>query len=136
MGYTYSGDPGASPKDAVRYLARATGTDKATGFTSDEEIAWILKQEPNIYLAAAQVAEGISSFYGSQKTKTVGPLTISGREQALSYADLARNLRRRAGSASAGGPEFTGNTTVIFDIGMHDSPPGLPPQESLLGDTP
>lgn len=138
--YTYSGDPSTSDKDAVRFLAQATGEDKATGYVSDEEIAWLLKQEPNVYLAAALVADRISSYYGSQRSKTVGPLTISGTDQARNYAGLAATLRSQAsiGSTGGGGPEFTGNTTIIFDIGMHDIPDGsfLASGQSLLGELP
>ena len=136
--YTYSGDPSTSPKDAVRFLAQATGETVATGFVSDEEIAWLLTQEPNVYLAAALVADRVSSYYGAQRSKTVGPLTISGMDQARNYAQLAATLRGQAslGSTGGGGPEFTGSTTVIFNIGMHDIPDGsfLASGQSLLGE--
>lgn len=133
--YTYSGDPSSSPKDAVRYLAKATGSDKATGFVSDEEIAWELSQEPNVYLAAAAVAENISAYYGNQRSKTVGPLTITGKDQAATYAALAQDLRRRSAAGGVAGAEFTGCASHLFEIGMHDIPPGgfVAPWEDLTG---
>jgi hypothetical protein len=138
--YTYSGDPSSSSKDAVRFLAQATGEDKATGFVSDEEIAWLLTQEPNVYLAAALVADRVSSYFGSQRSKTVGPLTISGADQSRNYALLANTLRGQAslGSTGGGGPEFTGDTTIVFNIGMHDIPEGgfLAGSPNLLGELP
>lgn len=137
--YTYSGDPSTSPKDSVRFLAQATGEDKATGFVSDEEINWLLTQEPNVYLAAALVADRVSSYFGAQRSKTVGPLSISGTDQARNYAELAKTLRSQAslGSTGGGGPEFTGATSHLFDIGMHDIPDGsLYLGQSLLGDAP
>lgn len=138
--YTYSGDPSTSPKDEVRFLAQATGEDKATGFVSDEEIAYLLTKEPNVFLAAALVADRISSYFGAQRSKTVGPLSISGADQSRNYALLAATLRQQAsvGSTGGGGPEFTGATTVIFNIGMNDYPDGsfLTPGQSLLGELP
>lgn len=120
--YTYSGDPSTSLKDTVRFLAQATGTDKETGFVSDQEIAWILTQEGNPYLAAARIAERISSVFGAKQTKTVGPLTISYKEQADSYFLLAKSLRDQANSTGAVGAQMTGNTTALFEVGMHDAP--------------
>lgn len=141
--YTYSGDPSTSDKDAIRFLAQATGEDRATGFVSDEEIQWILTQEPNIYLAAAMVADRISSYFGAMRSKTVGPLTISGSDQARNYAALAQQLRSQASlwtGAGGTGPQWAGDTlpSELFTIGMHDFPDGgmTNTSQSLLGDTP
>ncbi|MFE9742954.1 hypothetical protein [Streptomyces sp. NPDC006477] len=137
--YTYSGDPSTSPKDTIRFLAQATGENKETGFVSDEEIAWIRTQEPNVYLAAAMVAERVSAHFGAQRSKTVGPLQISGREQSATYASLAEKLRAQASNGGTAGAEFTGNTSVIFDIGIHDYAPSgiyVNPANDLLGGGP
>lgn len=141
--YTYSGDPSTSTKDQVRFLAQATGEDKATGFVSDEEIAWLLTQEPNPYLAAAMVADRVSSYFGAQRSKTVGPLTISGQDQARNYALLAQTLRSQASLWSGGGdvgPQWVGDSTPseLFTIGMNDYPNGsfLAPGQNLLGEVP
>lgn len=132
--YTYSGDPASSPKDAVRFLAKATGEDAETGFVTDEEIQWILGQEPNVYMAAARVAESAATFFGSKQDKTVGPLSISYRNQTASYGDLAAKLRSQANSTSRNvGPISTGATSQIFGIGMNDNPQAgnTPPWEDL-----
>jgi len=121
--YTYSGDPGSSPKDAVRFLAKATGEDAETGFVTDEEIQWILKEEPNTYMAAARVADQVSTFFGGKQTKTVGPLSIDYRNQAASYDNLAARLRQQANSTTNSvGPISTGGTSQLFGIGMNDNP--------------
>lgn len=141
--YSYSGDPATSDKDAVRFLAQATGTTASTGFVSDEEIAWLLKQEPNIYLAAALVADRVSSYFGAMRQKTVGPLSISGTQQAQNYAQLAAKLRQQASlwtGAGDSGPQWAGDSmpSVLFDMGMHDYPDGsfLAPSQNLLGEVP
>ncbi|GAA2555011.1 hypothetical protein GCM10010423_65230 [Streptomyces levis] len=130
--YTYSGDPSSSPKDAVRFLAQATGTDPETGFITDEEIEWILSQESNIYLAAARVADRVSTIFGGKQSKTVGPLSIDYRNQASSYRDLAARLRAQANSTTkAVGPISTGAMTALFQIGMTDYPGGVAPWNEL-----
>lgn len=143
--YTYSGDPNSSPKDTVRFLANATGEDKATGIASDEEIQWILNKQPNIYLAAAMVADRGASYWGSQRSKTVGPLTISGRDAATAYVLLAAELRNQSSQGgngdSSGGPISLGNDTVLFAVGMTDYCGGGyygydQSYNSLLGGTP
>jgi len=121
--YTYSDDPASSPKDTVRFLAKATGETKEDGFVTDEEIAWILQEEPNVYMAAARVAENIASIFGSKQNKTVGPLSIDYRNQSSSYSDLAAKLRSQANSTTKSvGPISTGNNTPLFGIGMNDNP--------------
>jgi len=121
--YTYSGDPASSPKDTVRFLAKATGTTKEDGFVTDEEIQWVLREEPNVYMAAARVAEQVASFFGAKQSKTVGPLSIDYRNQASSYTTLAGQLRSQANSTTKNvGPISTGNDTVLFQVGMSDNP--------------
>jgi hypothetical protein len=137
--WTYSGDPSATSRDAIRYLAR--DHDETDPKISDEEIAWELSEQPNIYLAAANVAEIIGGNFASKaKTKTVGSLSITYEARSADYKSLAASLRLRArsGAASGGSPiPYAGGISITdkeatesdsdwakpaFSVGMHDYP--------------
>jgi hypothetical protein len=75
----------------------------------DEEIAYFLNNEANVYLAAAASAETISARYASLVRKTVGPLTVDYAAQAQNYASLAARLRERGQTkGGTGAPVFGG----------------------------
>lgn len=101
MTWSYSGDPSASTRDAVRFLLG--DTDDTDQVFSDEEIDWLLTETNNVYYAAAMAAEAVSSSLQTSQsndgvsTKTVGALSISynNAERAKEFRDLARSLRVR-----------------------------------------
>lgn len=136
--YSYSGDPNASSKDAVRFLLNDKGPD--TWLLSDEEIAWSLTQDTNPFLAAALSAEQLAAYYSSRTDKTIGPLTIRNGDKAQAYSSLARRLRMMAGDyAKHTGVIMTQSSkNHIFVIGQTDYPgaeypfdPDAPPLASL-----
>ena len=114
MAWTYSGDPSASNTDAVRYLVG--DIDTTAQLTIDEAIAWEVSQWPNIYLAAASVADSIAALLG----RTQGM-----RADGVTYGDAAKEMRERAktlrakgstagngGSGAAGGGVFVGGISI------------------------
>lgn len=114
MAWTYSGDPSASNTDAVRYLVG--DIDTTAQLTTDEAIAWEVSQWPNIYLAAASVADSIAALLG----RTQGM-----RADGVTYGDAAKEMRERAktlrakgstagngGSGAAGGGVFVGGISI------------------------
>lgn len=141
MAFTYSGDPSASSRDAVRFLLG--DTVEAQAVFSDEEIAWALTQNANVYFAAAVIADSaVAQFSGGNesdvKTKTVGALSISygSKEKAEEYRALGRSLRVRGAINSEIRP-YSGGISVsdkkleeqdtdwdkpAFARGMHDYP--------------
>lgn len=143
MTWTYSGDPSASNRDAVRFLIG--DTVDTSPLLSDEEIAWLLTQHGNIYFAAAGAAEvaasGFSNAagYGAVKTKTVGSLSISYAEdeaRAKEFRTLSKSLKVR-GALSGGIIAYSGGISKSdkeallsdtdwdrpwFSRGMHDNP--------------
>jgi len=94
MAFTYSGDPSASARDAVRFLLNDT---VSPGELADAEINWLVSQNPNVYRAAAtgarrlaaQANEGVAS-------KTVGSFTLTYSERATKWLDLAAALENQA----------------------------------------
>lgn len=99
MAWSYSGNPASTPKDAVRYLVGDTvSTDP---LTTDEEIAWALAQNSNIYVAASIVAETIATKFATMKTSVrIGPISEEYGNRAVFYANQAKELKNKASDKS------------------------------------
>lgn len=93
MGWSYSGNPGASNKDAVRFLIQDTNTSRQ--LVQDEEIEWMIGQEANIYMAASQICTQlvVKGGGGGVKRKKVGDLMIE--YDTAFYRALAGSLSAR-----------------------------------------
>ena len=150
--FSYSGDPGASRLDALRFILGDTDENRAV--FSDEELDWISTQQPNIWHAAALAADTAwSSFASGQsstgsasnavKTRTVGALSLTysimeDKDRAEQFKEMAINFRRRAAlgggwSPYAGGISKSDKETreqdtdwdrPAFARGMFDNPGG------------
>lgn len=133
--YTYSGDPSVSDKDAVRFLCQDTDVDDNPRI-SDEEINWLLTQNSNVWLAAAQCADEIAGYWARVTNVWIGPLKIERSEMVTFYQAVAARLRQSAGRMTGGGPVFypadqteyqntnggSGGPQHIFKVGMDDFP--------------
>lgn len=117
--YSYSGDPSARPLDTVRFLLHDTNMDRAL-FT-DSELLFLLTENGNPYVAAAEAAMVGYAMYVDLKNKTVGPLSVDYGSVASRWRDLAGTLRSRS-SKSSGALAITtqSSTAHIFRLGMHD----------------
>lgn len=63
-------------KDQVRFLLQ--DTDCTSNIFEDEEIAWVLTQEANIYMAAACLLDtAVNQSSGSLQSKKVGDLSLA-----------------------------------------------------------
>lgn len=116
--WTYSGDPAASNKDAVRFLSgdTSTGSQKLT----DSEIAWALSQESDdTYRAAALTLDALASKKSDEADMSVGDLSIKASQKADSYTKKAKSLRAlsigRGVSIFAGGISETRKAAVETD---------------------
>lgn len=96
MGWTYSGDPSLSNKDAVRFLIGDTQSDSP--LSTDEEIEWSLSiNNDNIYRSAADIAEGIAAYFATQaETTVIGPIREENGRRAELYSKKAVELKRKA----------------------------------------
>lgn len=118
--WTYSGDPGASDLDAVRFLVQ--DTDAANQLLGDEELLWLLAENPNVYKAAAEACRRLATQrpYDSVST-TVGGLSESESGTGRWYVELADRLERQAtqhGAVAvplAGGIDATRKAVVAAD---------------------
>ena len=120
MSFSYSGNPGSSSNDAVRYLIR--DTDSARAIVQDEEIAWTLTQEMNFYMAAAKICEQFIGNARNVKTKRVGDLSIE--YDVTAYKELAEKLKGRGASyivPFAGGISIADMNLLIEDTDVPNS---------------
>lgn len=121
MTFTYTGDPGSSDRDHIRFLI---GDKKQTKQSvTDEEITFLLQQHgDDVTLAAAAAADALANTYSGMAatSKSIGDLSISYEhgETAGRYQKLAARLR--ASMAGVGGPVFA-DQTAQFSIGMMDN---------------
>lgn len=92
MTWSYSGNPGSSDKDAVRFLVGDTDTNDQ--LLSNEEIDWVILQAGDSqYQAAHDAAYAIASKFSRMATsKSVGDLSLSYADRAKAYFDLANEL--------------------------------------------
>jgi len=129
MAWSYSGDPSASPLDAVRFLLGDTDqTDQLT--LSNQEITWLLSEwDNNLYLAAAAGAEQLAGQFAREVTYTSDGVNFTGTELQQKYLQLAQQLRlenKRKGRVAS---PFDGSNDWCdwvenaerIRIGMHDS---------------
>lgn len=99
--YTYGNDPvisatatAAQKRDAVRFLVQDNQADASSQFQlTDEEIAFLVAQEANLYRAAAAAAETLANRTGAVSSKSVGALSLTWTPAM--YRDLAKHLRAR-----------------------------------------
>jgi len=124
MAWTYSGNPSASSKDAVRFLVGDTQAEAP--LAQDEEITWALTENPNIYAAAAQIASSIAIYFATQaQSIKIGPLTEQYTSRAKDYRDLTLTLKTKATERQglniyAGGIEDR-SPIENLSVGMHDN---------------
>lgn len=104
MTWTYSGDPSASPKDAVRFLLG--DTDSTFTLTlSDSEIAFLLTSwDSDTYDAAAAGAEQLAGQFAKEVQYASDDVTFGGDDLQAHYMMLAqqiRTLKKRLGRLAA-----------------------------------
>lgn len=134
--YTYTFDPSTSDKDAVRFLCQDTDVTVGVVRLADEEINWVLVEQSNLFLAAAQCADTISAYWARVQNTRIGPLNIQRSQAVTFYQAVAARLRETADRWQGGGPVFyptdqpqyqntnrgRGGPQHIFAIGMDDFP--------------
>jgi hypothetical protein len=141
MTWTYSGDPGASALDELRFLIGDTNTlDQQL---TDEELNYLLGENSGDAKAAAPDAIGaLITKYARLCDQTTGDISIKYSQRAQAYRDMLEDLTSAGGLASitpdnlyAGGISKSDKTSVEgdtdrvapnFSLGMTDNPSALP----------
>jgi hypothetical protein len=106
MAWTYSGNPGSSDRDSVRF--RIGDTDINSQLLSDEEIDYLLVEYKSPGEAAYQAAIRLGAKFGRLKSKTVGSLSIQYGELTERFYQLADRLKAENRSKLRGAPIATG----------------------------
>lgn len=96
MTWTYSGDPTASPTDAVRF--EVGDTDTTRPLVQDEEIAYALSIEGGVLWTAAYICLSLAARFARDVDRTMGRTGVSASQRALAYRTQAYSLRMRAAS--------------------------------------
>ena len=94
MSWTYSGNPGHSAKDQVRFLIG--DTNSRDQLLLDGEIEWLLSQYNNNAMATAiRACETIMSKFTRMADESVGQVKISFSQKSKAYQSMINQLRQR-----------------------------------------
>jgi hypothetical protein len=131
--WSYSGNPGESEKDAVRF-AIPDNTVQTALSVSDEEITYTLEEEGSVLGASAACCESIGRRLTMQADLSTGDLKLTYSKQAETFAQRAKDLRLRAQGSHAptsaglsisekeGFAEDTDEVQPLFRRGQFSSP--------------
>ena len=143
MGWTYSGNPSSSTKDAVRFMIG--DTVEATPLVQDEEIYFSLAEvSQSIYRAASNVCYNLAAQFtglSQSESKSVGGLSLSKTygDRAQRYERLAKDLllrgRRVAPPRISADPNALGAELKIGEFDPYYAVPNEWPSGSVLGTT-
>ena len=125
MTWTYSGDPATSDLDKVRFLVFDTDTNEQ--LINNEEIAWLLTEQTNVYMAAANAAEVIAAKFAKDITRNAVGLSASVGSRAQFYLELAEKLRAQIGTTNKHGEVFAGGLTISGKQALDDDTDAVQP---------
>ncbi len=95
MSWSYSGNPGHSSRDQVRFLIG--DTNSRDQLLLDGEIDWLLSlYNGSPLLAAIRGCETIMSKFARMADETVGPVSIQFSQKYKNYQVMIDQLRRRS----------------------------------------
>lgn len=92
MTWTYTGNPTASPLDAVRLLIG--DTVEAEPLLSDEEVLYFLTQAGSVEGAAIRACEALASRFAREADIRVGELSVSLAQRAVAFERRAALIRQ------------------------------------------
>ena len=117
MTWTYSGDPNASARDAIRFLVGDTDTTEQ--LLSDEEIAWINIQASgsatatdSLYECGHRACHAISAKFARQADKQIGDLQVQLSQRAAAYRAMADDLRQMSLRENTVPVPYAGGITI------------------------
>lgn len=132
MTFTYT-SPGASDKDAIRFLIQ--DTNSAEALMQDEEILYLLTKwkdvQGTVEYVASVAADTIGARYAREASYAADGVSINLAQAAQQFRDLAASLRQQHKNLLVGGfPDVGGITpgeglypgirNFSFGTGMHD----------------
>lgn len=134
MAWSYSGDPGTSDKDELRFMV--ADTDDTVPLLTDEEIGYLISRWMPRYgsmqMVASVAAASIGRKFAGVTSIQADGVSVNVSEISKAYADMAASLRQEAERADIGGeldmsdimvgmrPD-PGIIPLSFAKGMHDN---------------
>lgn len=110
MSWSYSGNPGSSAKDQVRFLIG--DTISSDQLLQDAEITWLLSQYNNTPInAAIRACETIISRFSRLADESVGQVKIQFSQKAKGYQNTLEMLKIRLLSEDCA--PFAGGISVV-----------------------
>lgn len=123
MTWTYSGNPGNSDLDQVRF--NIGDTDERDPQLSDEEIQFLLSDGTSPLRASIAACSALVAKYTRQVNYSLGPERSFASQRAQQYRALRDDLRRKLSRKNA---NFSWDSSIqgknAFGVGMHDAPGG------------
>jgi len=104
-------------RDKIRLLIGDTTSNDQ--LLSDEEITFIITQQPNAYYAAAQACEMIAGKFGRDVSTTLEGMSIAKRQRFENYIQLAEQLRVMAMRTTPSQPFNAAQTKTNRDAYSH-----------------
>lgn len=135
MSWTYSGDPGNSDLDQVRFTVQ--DTDAATPLLQDEEIQWLidkwLPKYDSLTMVSSICAATIARKFAQVVSTSADSASVQLNELYQRYVDMAKQLVDEFVQESTGGEVNLDNVLIgtspdpsirplRFGVGMHDNP--------------
>lgn len=137
MSWTYSGSPGSSPLDTVRFLVQ--DTEVTDQLLTNEEINFVITTWSPLYdslfLAAAMCAEALAAKFAREVAVSGDGVSVGVQDLQQKYDSLATSLRDMHKQAVGAGVvgDFAGGTIfsdyfdstikpLSFGKGMTDNP--------------
>jgi len=120
MTWTYSGNPGASGLDEVRFLIQ--DTDSSDQFLSNEEITYLIDSYEDPYSAAVAAVVSLigKASRAVEESKKVADLSLTRKAGARlqQWESLKRHLESERFRRSPGAPIVNPNAILPTDIGF------------------
>ncbi|MEN3051294.1 MAG: hypothetical protein ABC596_05730 [Candidatus Methanosuratincola petrocarbonis] len=111
---TYSGDPGTSPKDELRF--ELSDTDLEHALFSDEELTFLLNRSGSyVPEAALKACEILATRYAREADISVGELAVKFNKLSRLWAERAEAFRRKIAGARAK-PAITTSRAPMFKV--------------------
>jgi uncharacterized SAM-binding protein YcdF (DUF218 family) len=120
MTWTYSGNPGASPLDEVRFLIQDTDTNDQ--LLSNEEINYLIGVYEDPYSAAVAAIVSLigQAARSEEESKKVGDLSLTRKAGArlAQWEALKRHLEQERFRRTPAAPIVNPNAILPTDIGI------------------
>lgn len=95
MAWSYSGNPGTSPRDEVRFLLG--DTSEADPLLQDEELDYLLNEhEGSAIRAAVAACEAVIAKLSREADFSSGATSLSASQRCEGYRKLLGQLKRKA----------------------------------------